>query len=265
MYVQVSILFRLSELVTKAQEQMGEATHQSQVVLPCLGKGGKKGDIYRLGVILLSLALGRLICEHVTSIPTHLSAAFQDFVSRCLDADERSRWSAQQLLEHHFIKMAPATRVAPARDTTALQQEHKGDVMDDEEDDSAEIPVIPTSDAHSRLKTEFVILKSLGSGAFGDVIKVKNKLDGRLYAIKRITLHPQREKLTRKITREVKLLSRLNHENVVRYYNSWMELSDQAPPSDESSSASTNTPDTGVSPQKKVEQSLQTLAFNRRG
>jgi len=44
-----------------------------------------------------------------------------------------------------------------------------------------------------------------------------------VYAIKRIELNPKNKQLNRKITREVKLLSRLNHENVVRYYNSWIE------------------------------------------
>jgi serine/threonine protein kinase len=44
-----------------------------------------------------------------------------------------------------------------------------------------------------------------------------------MYAIKRIELNPKNKQLNRKITREVKLLSRLNHENVVRYYNSWIE------------------------------------------
>ena len=46
--------------------------------------------------------------------------------------------------------------------------------------------------------------------------QVKNKLDGRSYAIKRIPLNPKSKTFTKKITREVKLLSRLNHENVVR-------------------------------------------------
>lgn len=52
---------------------------------------------------------------------------------------------------------------------------------------------------------------------------MKNKLDGGCYAIKRIELNPKNKQLNKKITREVKLLSRLNHENVVRYYNSWIE------------------------------------------
>jgi len=36
-------------------------------------------------------------------------------------------------------------------------------------------------------------------------------------------LNEKNKNLNRKITREVKLLSRLNHENVVRYFNSWIE------------------------------------------
>jgi len=75
----------------------------------------------------------------------------------------------------------------------------------------------------SRLDKEFVILDWLGKGAFGDVLKVKNKLDDCLYAIKCIELNEKNKNLNKKITREVKLLSRLNHENVVRYFNSWIE------------------------------------------
>lgn len=47
-------------------------------------------------------------------------------------------------------------------------------------------------------------------------LQVRNRLDGNAYAIKRIVLNPKSKELNKKITREVKLLSRLNHENVVR-------------------------------------------------
>uniref|UniRef100_A0A336LN81 non-specific serine/threonine protein kinase n=1 Tax=Culicoides sonorensis TaxID=179676 RepID=A0A336LN81_CULSO len=75
----------------------------------------------------------------------------------------------------------------------------------------------------SRLQTEFEVLTYLGKGAYGDVLKVRNILDNRQYAIKRIPLPAKSKQLFRKMTREVELLSRLNHENVVRYYNSWIE------------------------------------------
>lgn len=82
---------------------------------------------------------------------------------------------------------------------------------------------LPAFGGQSRIQNEFEVLKWLGKGAFGDVLKVRNKLDGGVYAIKRIELNPKNKQLNKKITREVKLLSRLNHENVVRYYNSWIE------------------------------------------
>ncbi|KAG8276531.1 Eukaryotic translation initiation factor 2 alpha kinase 4 [Homalodisca vitripennis] len=87
----------------------------------------------------------------------------------------------------------------------------------------------------SRLENEFEVLQFVGKGAFGDVLKVRNKLDRCLYAIKRIELNPMNKLLYKKITREVKLLSRLNHENVVRYFNSWIETTNQ----DNSSSSQT--------------------------
>lgn len=53
-------------------------------------------------------------------------------------------------------------------------------------------------------------------------IQVQNKLDGCYYAVKRIQVNPA-SKQFRRIKGEVTLLSRLNHENIVRYYNAWIE------------------------------------------
>lgn len=52
--------------------------------------------------------------------------------------------------------------------------------------------------------------------------QVQNKLDGCYYAVKRIQVNPS-SKHFRRIKGEVTLLSRLNHENIVRYYNAWIE------------------------------------------
>ena len=65
-------------------------------------------------------------------------------------------------------------------------------------------------------QSEFSYIGQIGKGGFGEVMKVKNNLDSQVYAIKRIKLDPNNKQLTKKIMREVKLLSRLNHENVVR-------------------------------------------------
>lgn len=74
----------------------------------------------------------------------------------------------------------------------------------------------------SRYFIEFEELQLLGKGAFGAVIKVQNKLDGGCYAVKRIPINPASRHF-RRIKGEVTLLSRLHHENIVRYYNAWIE------------------------------------------
>ena len=93
-----------------------------------------------------------------------------------------------------------------------------------EEIEEKAIPFPLIGSGQSRLQSEFNYIGPIGKGGFGEVMKVQKLLDGRVYAIKRIQLNPRNPKLTKKIVREVKLLSRLDHENVVRYYNSWVEV-----------------------------------------
>ncbi|CAG8839510.1 27659_t:CDS:2, partial [Racocetra persica] len=61
---------------------------------------------------------------------------------------------------------------------------------------------------------------------YGEVVKAKNKLDERYYAIKKVRLNPNNIEKARKILREVTTLSRLHHQYVVRYYTTWIEDSD---------------------------------------
>jgi serine/threonine protein kinase len=69
----------------------------------------------------------------------------------------------------------------------------------------------------SRYRTDFEELEHVGRGGFGAVVKVRNKLDQRIYAIKTIKLDPSKPAYSRKVIREVTNLSKLNHPHVVRY------------------------------------------------
>lgn len=166
-------------------------------------------------------ALGTLI-ESMS--PTLLHLELTEFVDRCKSA---RTLSASDLLEHPFLRVMnnanTSTATAFIHPMAALEQRRQSlAIRIPEHKIDATLP--SSASGRSRLSTEFNTLQWLGTGAFGDVLKVRNILDNREYAIKRIPLAPRtRLVLERKMTREVELLSRLNHENVVRYYNSWLE------------------------------------------
>jgi len=61
-------------------------------------------------------------------------------------------------------------------------------------------------------------MQVLGKGAYGLAVAVVNRLDGRQYAVKKIKLQRQNPSEYARITREVATLSRLQHTNIVRYF-----------------------------------------------
>ncbi|XP_075148275.1 eukaryotic translation initiation factor 2 alpha kinase Gcn2 [Haematobia irritans] len=193
------------------------------------GQRSTQGDLPALGALVESL------------MNTH-TPEMRDFVEKC---NSDRTLSASELLEHPFLRCSlfttddkehqyttmalttqkthggrkPSLAVAPLN----LKKARTGDAQPTTPQTLApfSIPSLPSS--QSRLRTEFEVLMYLGKGAFGDVLKVRNILDNREYAIKRIPLPARSKQLYKKMTREVELLSRLNHENVVRYFNSWIE------------------------------------------
>ena len=95
-----------------------------------------------------------------------------------------------------------------------------------------------------------------GKGAFGSVVKARNKIDSRIYAglsyplshptsltsfpVKKIRLRTMQS--DSKIFREVNALSRLSHRFIVRYYTTWVETTEptSTTASDDSSAESTD-------------------------
>ena len=79
----------------------------------------------------------------------------------------------------------------------------------------------------NRYEAEFEQKERLGDGGFGTVHRAVNRLDAKEYAIKKIQIRSG--KLRDKILREVKILAGLDHPNIVRYYQAWLEQVDDFP------------------------------------
>ncbi|XP_026939655.1 eIF-2-alpha kinase GCN2 isoform X2 [Sagmatias obliquidens] len=184
-------------------------------------KTGKKGDVWRLGLLLLSLSQGQECEEYPVTIPSDLPADFQDFLKKCVCLDDKERWSPQQLLKHSFINPQPKIPSLEQSPEDSGGQDYVETVIPSNQLPSAAF-FSETQRQFSRYFIEFEELQLLGKGAFGAVIKVQNKLDGCCYAVKRIPINPASRHF-RRIKGEVTLLSRLHHENIVRYYNAWIE------------------------------------------
>lgn len=72
----------------------------------------------------------------------------------------------------------------------------------------------------SRYEREFEEVGKLGKGGFGEVVKVRNRMEGTFYAIKKIK---HRSDKLETLLSEVLSLARLNHQYIVRYYGCWVE------------------------------------------
>ncbi|KAJ6264845.1 hypothetical protein Dda_0998 [Drechslerella dactyloides] len=180
----------------------------------------KKTDIWDLGVLILQMLFGLGVVERHSSpqnllnkekIPLSLKA----FLQKMLNRDQNKRLGAFDLLPMEFLR--------------------EGDTAYDDEFSDSE--TAPTANSYSRRRrgsiagrqgrytTEWDEIQRLGRGGFGEVVKARNKYDGHVYAIKKVA--ETSSNTLEDVLKEVQLLSRLNHPNVVRYYSTWMEHSDR--------------------------------------
>ncbi|WFD25786.1 non-specific serine/threonine protein kinase [Malassezia nana] len=81
---------------------------------------------------------------------------------------------------------------------------------------------VPAVQPVSRYLSDFEEVEFLGKGAFGVVVKARNKLDERFYAVKKIRLSSSAAEEERTM-REIMALSRLDHPHIVRYVTCWIE------------------------------------------
>ncbi|XP_053782185.1 eukaryotic translation initiation factor 2-alpha kinase 1 isoform X2 [Desmodus rotundus] len=144
-----------------------------------------------------------------------------------------------QLLCQTFIKMGllssftcsdefSSLRLHHNRAITHLMRSARERVRQDPCDDNSHIHKIRSREIAfeaqtSRYLNEFEELAILGKGGYGRVYKVRNKLDGQYYAIKKILIKGATKTDCMKVLREVKVLAGLQHPNIVGYHTAWIE------------------------------------------
>ncbi|KAF0308254.1 eIF-2-alpha kinase GCN2 [Amphibalanus amphitrite] len=167
----------------------------------------KKADVQRLGALLAAVARGGLRSEPAPP-PDWLPCAGARLPGALGD------WRRPDA-------PLPAAAAADVRDDPVAAA-----AAPTPEPAAAALPL--PSGSSQQLANNFLILEHLGQGGFGEVLKVRNKVDGNLYAVKKIMLERDRPQDLKKISVEAQHLAILQHENIVRYYTSWMETEDAA-------------------------------------
>jgi len=186
----------------------------------------RKTDVWDFGVMFLQMLFGLDVPQRFHSpkefMEAHaLSDSLHELVSSFFVADPKKRPQPFDLGSSEFLATdAPVLTEdtsAIAGSTISLPQT-LGPRLRRESTNNVTRP------AMSRYREDFVEEGRLGKGGFGEVVKARKKLDGQIYAIKKITIMQGSQSLTvTDILKEVRLLSQLNHPAVVRYYNAWLE------------------------------------------
>lgn len=164
-------------------------------------------DVYAIGLLLAVMLLGLDALREVDDPREALKTRFASLPSSAIHFLELC-WRPQRatlgdLLATDFVrleKIDDAQMPAMMRQRSSVQEE---------------------ASSRSRYAADFEELSYLGRGGFGTVVKARNKLDGRIYAIKKIKRFREE-----KVLREVSGLARLNSPHIVRYFSAWIE--DQA-------------------------------------
>lgn len=189
----------------------------------------RKSDIWYFGIVAAQMFLGLQVTTqfsspHVMLGRLDLSESFDDFLRKIFTADAKKRPSAFDLLPAEFLRTDdPVMDDASLSVPTALHNDQRrmnaaygsSPAKRRSRHNSSNV-----FEPMSRYTNDFTEMGRLGKGGFGEVVKARNKLDGGIYAVKKIKQAPQ---LLDQVISEVMVLNRLNHPYVVRYFGAWIE------------------------------------------
>ncbi|XP_065779853.1 eukaryotic translation initiation factor 2-alpha kinase 1 isoform X5 [Muntiacus reevesi] len=151
---------------------------------------------------LRSRQVFKLLCQ--TFIKMGLLSSFT-----CSDEFSSLRLHHNRAITHLMRSAKERVRQGPCEDNSHIQKIRSREVAFEAQT--------------SRYLNEFEELAVLGKGGYGRVYKVRNKLDGQYYAIKKILIKGATKTDCMKVLREVKVLAGLQHPNIVGYHTAWIE------------------------------------------
>ncbi|NXM68263.1 E2AK1 kinase, partial [Serilophus lunatus] len=168
---------------------------------------------------LLLVSLLEHLCHMYTHNPVH---------SRCLFRILRQAFTRTGLLSPFaFCDEFSTVRLQHNRAITELMKAANQQILNGELDNGESCAIweheVLFEAQTSRYLNEFDEVERLGRGGYGKVYKVRNKLDGQFYAIKKIKIKKATRRDCMKVLREVKVLAGLQHPNIVGYHTAWME------------------------------------------
>ncbi|GBF65055.1 eIF-2-alpha kinase [Trichophyton mentagrophytes] len=195
------------------------------------GEGMKptiKTDVWDLGILFLQMGFGKDILQRYTSADAvinamELSPQLEDMLVEIFRSDPKKRPTPFQIQPFEFFRV-DTPLIVPTGTPGSSSLPHRT-----RHDSQGHLAAI------SRYSHDFDEVGRLGRGGYGLVVKARNKLDGRFYAVKKIS---QKSPVALKDTlSEIMLLSRLNHPYVVRYFTAWLEENYVAMSDDDDSDA----------------------------
>ena len=71
--------------------------------------------------------------------------------------------------------------------------------------------------------SDFKIIKELGKGSYGTVYTVKSLINSNIYVMKKMELNHLNPRQQNECYREVSILKKVSHKNIIKYYSSFLE------------------------------------------
>ncbi|KAK4127619.1 Serine/threonine-protein kinase [Parathielavia appendiculata] len=182
----------------------------------------QKTDVWDFGMVFLQMLFGLNVAEKYHSPSAlrdslNLSSPLEELVGKFFKSDPKKRPRAFELCSSEFL--ATSAPILADYDSAVID----GSMISTSQGLPRRLrhDSMNRSNTSSRYLQDYVEEARLGKGGFGEVVRARKMIDGRLYAIKKITQRSQ-ETLS-EMLKEVRLLSQMNHPAVVRYYNTWLE------------------------------------------